>query len=239
MSQSISTCNDPKIIVALDYADAASALKLVRQLNPSLCRLKVGKELFTAEGPKFVEQLAHANFGVFLDLKFHDIPNTVAKACAAASQLGIWMLNVHASGGLEMMQAANEAVKSAENKPLLIAVTVLTSMNQTSLNQIGITTDLTTHVLKLATLTQQAGLDGVVCSALEASILRKQLGNNFCLVTPGIRPANASQDDQSRIVTPADALKNGSNYLVIGRPITQASDPLKMLESIHAECVIQ
>lgn len=239
MSQSISTCNDPKIIVALDYADAASALKLVRQLNPSLCRLKVGKELFTAEGPKFVEQLAHANFGVFLDLKFHDIPNTVAKACAAASQLGIWMLNVHASGGLEMMQAANEAVKSAENKPLLIAVTVLTSMNQTSLNQIGITTDLTTHVLKLATLTQQAGLDGVVCSALEASMLRKQLGNNFCLVTPGIRPANASQDDQSRIVTPADALKNGSNYLVIGRPITQASDPLKMLESIHAECVIQ
>ena len=239
MSQSISTCNDPKIIVALDYADAASALKLVRQLNPSLCRLKVGKELFTAEGPKFVEQLAHANFGVFLDLKFHDIPNTVAKACAAASQLGIWMLNVHASGGLEMMQAANEAVKSAENKPLLIAVTVLTSMNQTSLNQIGITTDLTTHVLKLATLTQQAGLDGVVCSALEASMLRKQLGNNFCLVTPGIRPANASQDDQSRIVTPADALKNGSNYLVIGRPITQASDPLRMLESIHAECVIQ
>ena len=149
------------------------------------------------------------------------------------------MLNVHASGGLEMMQAANEAVKSTETKPLLIAVTVLTSMNQASLNQIGITTDLTTHVLKLATLTQQAGLEGVVCSALEASMLRKQLGNNFCLVTPGIRPANASQDDQSRIVTPADALKNGSNYLVIGRPITQASDPLKMLESIHAECVIQ
>jgi orotidine-5'-phosphate decarboxylase len=239
MSQSITNCNDPKIIVALDYADADAALKLVRQLNPSLCRLKVGKELFTAEGPKFVEQLVHANFGVFLDLKFHDIPNTVAKACAAASQLGIWMLNVHASGGLEMMQAANEAVKSAENKPLLIAVTVLTSMNQTSLNQIGITTDLTTHVLKLATLTQQAGLEGVVCSALEASMLRKQLGNNFCLVTPGIRPANASQDDQSRIVTPADALKNGSNYLVIGRPITKATDPLKMLESIHAECVIQ
>ena len=239
MSQSITNCNDPKIIVALDYADADAALKLVRQLNPSLCRLKVGKELFTAEGPKFVEQLAHANFGVFLDLKFHDIPNTVAKACAAASQLGIWMLNVHASGGVEMMQAANEAVKSTETKPLLIAVTVLTSMNQASLNQIGITTDLTTHVLKLATLTQQAGLEGVVCSALEASMLRKQLGNNFCLVTPGIRPANASQDDQSRIVTPADALKNGSNYLVIGRPITQASDPLKMLESIHAECVIQ
>jgi orotidine-5'-phosphate decarboxylase len=149
------------------------------------------------------------------------------------------MLNVHACGGLEMMQAAQEAINTSKNKPLLIAVTVLTSMNQASLNQVGITTDLPTHVLNLATLTQQAGLDGVVCSALEASMLRAQLGNDFCLVTPGIRPANASQDDQSRIVTPADALKNGSNYLVIGRPITQASDPLKMLESIHAECVIQ
>jgi orotidine-5'-phosphate decarboxylase len=177
--------------------------------------------------------------GVFLDLKFHDIPNTVAKACAAASHLGVWMLNVHACGGLEMMQAAQEAINTSKNKPLLIAVTVLTSMNQASLNQVGITTDLPTHVLNLATLTQQAGLDGVVCSALEASMLRAQLGNDFCLVTPGIRPANASQDDQSRIVTPADALRNGSNYLVIGRPITQATDPLKMLESIHAQCVLK
>lgn len=239
MSKSISNINDPKVIVALDYADAASALKLVRQLNPALCRLKVGKELFTAEGPKFVEQLVHSNFGVFLDLKFHDIPNTVAKACAAASHLGVWMLNVHACGGLEMMQAAQEAINTSENKPLLIAVTVLTSMNQASLNQVGITTNLATHVLNLATLTRQAGLDGVVCSALEASMLRAQLGNDFCLVTPGIRPANASQDDQSRIVTPADALRNGSNYLVIGRPITQATDPLKMLESIHAQCVLK
>ncbi len=229
--------NDPKIIVALDYADATSALKLVRQLDPTLCRLKVGKELFTAEGPKFVEQLVQANFGVFLDLKFHDIPNTVAKACTAASHLGIWMLNVHASGGLEMMQAANEAVNKTAHKPLLIAVTVLTSMNQAGLNQVGISADLASHVLKLATLTQQAGLDGVVCSALEASMLRAQLGHDFCLVTPGIRPSNASQDDQSRIVTPRDALKNGSNYLVIGRPITQAIDPLKMLAAIHAECI--
>ncbi|PKO52698.1 MAG: orotidine-5'-phosphate decarboxylase [Betaproteobacteria bacterium HGW-Betaproteobacteria-20] len=238
----ISTSNDPKIIVALDYADSASALRLVNQLDPALCRLKVGKELFTAAGPQFVESLTQSNFGVFLDLKFHDIPNTVAKACIAASNLGVWMLNVHASGGLEMMQAAREAVNSATTnstatKPLLIAVTVLTSMNQTSLNQIGIQTELATHVLNLATLTQKAGLDGVVCSALEAKMLRTHLGADFCLVTPGIRPANASQDDQSRIVTPADALRNGANYLVIGRPITQADSPLKALEAIHAECL--
>lgn len=231
-----SNTNDPKIIVALDYADAASALQLVNQLDPALCRLKVGKELFTAVGPQFIEALTRANFGVFLDLKFHDIPNTVAKACSAASNLGVWMLNVHASGGLEMMQAARQAVNNSEAKPLLIAVTVLTSMNQASLNQIGIPTDLATHVLNLAKLTQQAGLDGVVCSALEATTLRSQLGHDFCLVTPGIRPAHTNQDDQSRVVTPADALKNGASYLVIGRPITQATDPLKALEAIHAEC---
>ncbi len=229
--------NDPKIIVALDYADAASALKLVNQLDPALCRLKVGKELFTAAGPQFVTQLAHSNFGVFLDLKFHDIPNTVAKACTAASNLGVWMLNVHASGGLEMMQAARQAVNISNTKPLLIAVTVLTSMNQHGLNQIGIQTDLATHVLNLATLTQQAGLDGVVCSALEAHMLRTRMGSDFCLVTPGIRPANVNQDDQLRVVTPADALSMGASYLVIGRPITQAAEPLKALEAIHAECI--
>jgi len=227
---------DPKIIVALDYADSASALALVAQLDPALCRLKVGKELFTSAGPQFVETLARSNFGVFLDLKFHDIPNTVAKACTAASNLGVWMLNVHASGGMEMMQAAKQAVNNTPNKPLLIAVTVLTSMNQQALSQVGIQTDLATHVLNLATLTQQAGLDGVVCSALEAEILRAKLGQDFCLVTPGIRPANASKDDQSRIVTPADALKLGSSYLVIGRPITKAANPLAALEAIHQEC---
>ncbi|MDP3088931.1 MAG: orotidine-5'-phosphate decarboxylase [Methylotenera sp.] len=236
MSNSKSTYNDPKIIVALDYADAASALKLVNQLDPYMCRIKVGKELFTATGPQFIEQLAHLNFGVFLDLKFHDIPNTVAKACATASNLGVWMLNVHASGGLEMMQAAQQAVQVSDSKPLLIAVTVLTSMNQSCLNQIGIQTDLTTHVMNLATLTQQAGLSGVVCSALEAKMLRAKLGDEFCLVTPGIRPANVNQDDQSRVVTPSDALKNGSSYLVIGRPITKAENPLKALEAIHKEC---
>jgi orotidine-5'-phosphate decarboxylase len=228
--------HDPKIIVALDYADADSAFKLVSQLDPNLCRLKVGKELFTAAGPQFVEKLTRSDFGVFLDLKFHDIPNTVAKACSAASNLGVWMLNVHASGGMEMMQAAKQAVDSNSNNPLLIAVTVLTSMNQQTLNQIGIHTELATHVLNLATLTQQAGLDGVVCSAMEAKSLRTTLGNDFCLVTPGIRPANASKDDQSRIVTPKDALELGSSYLVIGRPITQAANPLAALEAIHAEC---
>jgi len=236
MQSNLNKNNDPKIIVALDYADADSALKLVNQLDPALCRLKVGKELFTAAGPQLVENLARSNFGVFLDLKFHDIPNTVAKACSAASNLGVWMLNVHASGGLEMMQAAKKAVDGSDTKPLLIAVTVLTSMNQETLNQIGIHTDLPTHVLNLAKLTQQAGLDGVVCSALEAQMLRSNLGSKFCLVTPGIRPANASKDDQSRIVTPANALALGSSYLVIGRPITKAENPLAALEAINQEC---
>jgi orotidine-5'-phosphate decarboxylase len=236
MQSNLNNNNNPKIIVALDYADAESALKLVNQLDPALCRLKVGKELFTAAGPQLVESLTRSNFGVFLDLKFHDIPNTVAKACTAAGNLGVWMLNVHASGGLEMMQAAKKAVDSNDTKPLLIAVTVLTSMNQETLNQIGIHTDLPTHVLNLAKLTQQAGLDGVVCSALEAKMLRANLGSEFCLVTPGIRPANASKDDQSRIVTPADALALGSSYLVIGRPITQSDKPLAALEAIHQAC---
>ncbi|HSG92861.1 MAG TPA: orotidine-5'-phosphate decarboxylase [Methylotenera sp.] len=236
MQSNLHMNNDPKIIVALDYADADSALKLVNQLDPALCRLKVGKELFTAAGPQFVEKLTRSNFGVFLDLKFHDIPNTVAKACSAASNLGVWMLNVHASGGLEMMQAAKQAVDSSDTKPLLIAVTVLTSMTQETLSQIGIHTDLPKHVLNLAKLTKQAGLDGVVCSALEAKMLRSNFGSEFCLVTPGIRPANASKDDQSRIVTPADALALGSSYLVIGRPITKADNPLAALEAINQEC---
>lgn len=230
--------DDPKIIVALDYADPQDALNLVNQLDPSMCRLKVGKELFTAAGPQFVEKLTHANFGVFLDLKFHDIPNTVAKACAAASNLGVWMLNVHASGGMEMMQAARQAIDSGSHQPLLIAVTVLTSMTQVTLQQIGIHTELATHVLNLAKLTQQSGLDGVVCSALEAKMLRSHLGNDFCLVTPGIRPVNASQDDQSRIVTPNEALSLGASYLVIGRPITRATDPLAALSAIHKSVIL-
>lgn len=228
--------NDPKIIVALDYNQAADALKLTQQLDPTKCRLKVGKELFTASGPSLVEALHKQNFDVFLDLKFHDIPNTVAKACKAASQLGVWMVNVHASGGIEMMQAAKQAIKESDHQSLLIAVTVLTSMNQTMLTQIGINTPLKTHVLNLANLANQAGLDGVVCSAQEAASIRAMLGDDFCLVTPGIRPTNATKDDQSRIVTPAEALKLGSHYLVIGRPITQAKDPLKALDAILGEC---
>jgi orotidine-5'-phosphate decarboxylase len=234
--QNIESKTDSKIIVALDYADATSALKLVDQLVPSLCKLKVGKELFTTAGPQLVEKLIHKNFDVFLDLKFHDIPNTVAKACEAASNLGVWMLNVHASGGSAMMQAALEGINKTSNKPYLIAVTVLTSMNQASLNEIGIDSSVENQVLKLAKLTQLAGLHGVVCSALETQILRSQLGNNFCLVTPGIRPANVNQDDQSRVVTPDQALRFGSSYLVIGRPITQAANPLSALKAIHAEC---
>lgn len=226
---------DPKIVVALDFAGAEQALPLVDRLDPTLCRLKVGKELFTAEGPRFVEQLVQKNFGVFLDLKFHDIPNTVAKACAAASRLGVWMLNVHASGGRAMMEAARDAVHKSTQPPLLVAVTVLTSMNQAALNEVGVAGELQDQVLRLALLTQQSGLDGVVCSAQEAPLLRARVARDFCLVTPGIRPASAARDDQSRVVTPADALRQGANYLVIGRPITQAPDPLLALQAIHQE----
>ncbi len=227
--------SNPRIVVALDYADAASALQLVERLDPALCRLKVGKELFTAAGPQLVEKLIAKDFGVFLDLKFHDIPTTVQKACEAASRLGVWMLNVHASGGTAMMQAAREGVAKSGRQPLLIAVTVLTSMNQAALKEIGVENELQNQVLRLASLTKQAGLDGVVCSAQEAQLLKKQLGADFCLVTPGIRPKTASLDDQSRVVTPAQAIAWGADYLVIGRPITQAADPLQTLQAIHQE----
>jgi orotidine-5'-phosphate decarboxylase len=225
---------DSKIIVALDYADAESAKALVNRLDPALCKLKVGKELFTTAGPAFVESLVKQGYDVFLDLKFHDIPNTVAKACQAAANLGVWMLNVHASGGLPMMQAAQEGLDKAygAKAPLLIAVTVLTSMDESTLHTLGIQRSLSDHVLALAKLTQQAGLHGVVCSAQESAMLKQSLGSDFCLVTPGIRPADASQDDQTRIVTPKDALSLGSHYLVIGRPITQAADPVVALNTI-------
>lgn len=226
---------DPKIVVALDFAGAKPALDFVDRIDPALCRVKVGKELFTAEGPRFVEQLVKRDFGVFLDLKFHDIPNTVAKACESASRLGVWMVNVHASGGRAMMEAARNAVEKSAHRPILIAVTVLTSMDQAALNEIGVPGELRDQVLRLATLTEQSGLDGVVCSAQEASLLRQCVRKDFCLVTPGIRPASASKDDQSRVVTPADALRQGSSYLVIGRPVTQAPDPLAALAAIHEE----
>ena len=228
-----------KVIVALDYADATSALKLVNQLNPTLCKLKVGKELFTAAGPQLIEQLVAKNYDVFLDLKFHDIPTTVAKACQAAAKLGVWMLNVHASGGSAMMHAAAEAVdigsQGNRNKPSLIAVTVLTSMNQANLTEIGIGENVQEQVLKLAKLSQQSGLDGVVCSAQEAQLLRQHLPTEFLLVTPGIRPATASLDDQNRVLTPAQAIKMGANYLVVGRPVTQAVNPIAALIAINDE----
>jgi orotidine-5'-phosphate decarboxylase len=224
---------DPKVVVALDYSNEAEAMQLVNQLDPQLCRLKVGKELFTAEGPRFVEKLINKDHSVFLDLKFHDIPTTVGKACEAASKLGVWMLNVHASGGIDMMKEAQNGVARSGHFPLLIAVTVLTSMNQAMLNQVGVAGELTNQVLNLAQLTKQAGLDGVVCSAAEAELLRKAHGADFCLVTPGIRPIDASINDQSRAVSPELAVKLGSNYLVVGRPITKAENPLKALEEIN------
>lgn len=227
--------SDPKIIVAMDYSDAASALALVARLDPALCRLKVGKELFTVAGPNLVEQLQQRGFEVFLDLKFHDIPNTTAQACKAAATLGVWMVNVHASGGRRMMEAAREALANFAKPPKLIAVTVLTSMAQADLVEIGIMATPAEQVARLAALTQASGLDGVVCSAQEAALLRKQAGEKFCLVTPGIRPADAAADDQSRIMTPRAALENGSSYLVIGRPITQAADPLQALHKIVNE----
>ncbi len=237
-SQEQNSSLDPKIIVALDFAEEKAALNLVATLDPKLCKLKVGKELFTAAGPQLVGKLVEKGFGVFLDLKFHDIPSTVQKACKAASNLGIWMLNVHASGGLSMMQAAREGVADSTYNPLLIAVTVLTSMNQATLLQIGVHSNLEDQVLKLAKLTQQAALDGVVCSAHEISVIRKTIAQQFCLVTPGIRQKNSdnvASDDQTRVMTPAEAMHLGADYLVIGRPITQANDPLSALYSLQAE----
>ena len=226
---------DPKIIVALDYPEAAPALNLVARLEPSLCRLKVGKELFTAAGPQLLEQMMRRGFDVFLDLKFHDIPNTTAQACKVAATLGVWMLNVHALGGRKMMEAAREAVAQAARPPKLIAVTVLTSMAQEDLSELGIAGTPAEMVLRLATLARDSGLNGVVCSAQEAALLRKHCGSAFCLVTPGIRPADAAADDQSRIMTPRAALESGASYLVIGRPITRAADPLRALQDISKQ----
>ncbi len=227
--------NDPKIIIALDFPQAAQAMELADRLDPTQCRLKVGKEMFTASGPILVEQLMRRGFDIFLDLKFHDIPNTTAQACKAAASLGVWMVNVHALGGRKMMEAAREAVANSTKQPKLIAVTMLTSMAQEDLADLGIAATPAEMVLRLATLARDSGLDGVVCSAQEATLLRERCGNEFCLVTPGIRPAQASLDDQSRVMTPQAALQAGSSYLVIGRPITKAADPLAALLAINQE----
>ncbi|MCU0841769.1 MAG: orotidine-5'-phosphate decarboxylase [Thiobacillaceae bacterium] len=227
--------SDSPIIVALDYPDGAPALALAGRLDPALCKLKVGKELFVSAGPRLVEDLAGRGFRVFLDLKFHDIPNTVAQACKAASRLGVWMMNVHASGGLAMLRAAREALGEAPDRPRLIAVTVLTSLGEADLRQVGVDAAPEQQVSRLAALAGEAGLDGVVCSAREAEALRRERGRDFLLVTPGIRPADSGSDDQQRIMTPAQALRAGADYLVVGRPITRAADPVAALKKIHAE----
>lgn len=224
----------PRIVVALDYDSAEPALALAASLDPTQCRLKVGKELFTRCGPSIVESLQTLGFGVFLDLKFHDIPNTCAKAVKAAADLGVWMVNVHASGGQAMMAAAREALESSTHKPLLIGVTVLTSMGGRDLTEIGITREPEQQVLSLARLVKSSGLDGVVCSAMEASALKAALGSDFITVTPGIRPVGSAGNDQQRIMTPEQAVKLGADYLVIGRPITQAADPLQACQNILA-----
>ena len=221
------------VIVALDYDNQDSALTLADRLDPTLCRLKVGKELFTATGPSVVKKLTDRGFDIFLDLKFHDIPNTVAKAIGTAADLGVWMTNVHASGGSRMMSAARQALDDKGSDMLLIGVTVLTSMDVSDLKEVGVQGNASAQVLRLAELAKNSGLDGVVCSAQEAKLLKESLGQGFKLVTPGIRLADSVADDQRRIVTPADALALGSDYLVIGRPITQSADPLATLLEIN------
>lgn len=227
--------SDSPIIVALDFPSTDKALSLVQRLHPERCRLKVGKELFTRGGPALVDTLVGKGYDVFLDLKFHDIPNTVAAACSAAAELGVWMVNVHAQGGRRMMEAAREALQKSSHQPLLIAVTILTSMGQEDIQEVGLSGTPADNVKRLATLAQDAGLDGVVCSPQEVAMLRETVNCDFKLVTPGIRPSWSAKGDQTRITTPSDAIALGSNYLVIGRPITGAEEPLEALSRIEEE----
>jgi len=222
-----------KLIVALDFPNSQQAFAFVGSLSPDSCKLKVGFELFVAAGPDFVRKLTDLGYDVFLDLKFHDIPNTVAAACKSAANLGVWMINVHASGGKKMLMAAVDSLKEKDDAPLLIAVSVLTSMDNKGLSEVGLDVEAEEQVLNLSLLSEECGLDGVVCSAQEASMLRRRMDDEFVLVTPGIRPKGSEQGDQSRIMTPEAAIVAGANYLVIGRPITQASDPLSVIEKIN------
>ena len=224
------------VIVALDFANEADTLAFVRRLSPELCQLKIGKELFTATGRALAEKLIHQGFKLFLDLKYHDIPNTVASACKVAAEMGVWLVDMHAAGGRRMMEAAAEAVANYAHRPQLIGVTVLTSMTAEDLREIGFIQQPETLVLQWVKLAQASGLDGVVCSAQEARLLRQHLGNEFLLVTPGIRLDTVNnRDDQRRIMTPLDALNAGASYLVMGRPITQADDPAAVLRGINAD----
>ena len=225
-----------KIIVALDFNSSSQAVEFVDTLDPKLCRLKIGKELFTAAGPNLVETMIKKEFDVFLDLKFHDIPNTVANAVRVAADLGVWMLNVHISGGSAMMKSAKDAILSyGDCRPILMGVTVLTSISNADLSEIGIDNDLREQVVKLAKLAYQSGLDGVVCSAEEANLLRNSMPADFILVTPGIRREQDAAGDQKRVITPSQAIRNGSDYLVVGRPITQASSPSAALAAFNSE----
>jgi len=227
-----------RVIVALDYADAQSATALLDRLQPAACKLKIGKELFTAAGPAFVAAIAQRGFDIFLDLKFHDIPNTVAQACKAASQLGVWMINVHALGGRAMMNAAREAIEGAPRRPNLVAVTVLTSMAEPDLREIGIDASPLVEAMRLAELAAACGLDGVVCSAHEAAAIRDRLGSGFLRITPGIRLPEDGAGDQKRVMTPRLAIESGASYLVIGRSVTRASDPLAVLARIDREIAV-
>jgi len=229
------TENHKRIIVALDFAREEDALSMIKHLDPDTCRVKIGKELFTRCGPVLVEKIVRAGFDVFLDLKFHDIPHTVARACVAAAELGVWMINVHALGGRAMMQGAREALETVSHRPLLIGVTILTSMDDQDVQEMGLSGKAADNTVRLADLVYRSGLDGVVCSPQEVGVLRRSIGTDFVLVTPGIRPQNSQQDDQKRIMTPAEAIRAGADYLVIGRPITAAADPGDALQALQTE----
>ena len=227
--------HEPRVIVALDYKNEEDALRFVELVNPSLCKLKVGKELFTHTGPNFVSNLIKRGFDVFLDLKFYDIPSTVSKAVAAADDMGVWMTDIHASGGSKMMEEARNTLDKNNSEMLIIAVTVLTSLSRSDLSEVGISFSPEQQVSKLASLAKKSGMDGVVASALEAAELRNSYGDDFILVTPGIRHNLVTINDQKRVMTPSQAIFSGSNYLVIGRPITQASNPVSALKLVNDE----
>ncbi|MEN8130342.1 MAG: orotidine-5'-phosphate decarboxylase [Pseudomonadota bacterium] len=225
--------SNARIIVALDFPHERQAMALVERLDPTLCRLKVGKEMFTRLGPAFIDRLTRKDFDIFLDLKFHDIPNTVAAACDAAADLGVWMMNLHASGGRRMMEAARERLEQRAGRPLLVAVTILTSLSTEDIAEVGFRGEPAENVLRLAELAKRSGMDGVVCSPKEAARIRGRIGEAFLLVTPGVRPKDAAADDQRRVMTPEDAISAGASYLVIGRPITGAAEPIEVLKRIN------
>tara|TARA_E500000081_G_scaffold128390_1_gene136729 strand:+ start:1320 stop:2003 length:684 start_codon:yes stop_codon:yes gene_type:complete len=222
-----------RIIIPLDL-DYSQAINIAKTLDPNICRLKVGSQLFTSSGPKVINELHSLGFDIFLDLKFHDIPNTVHESVKSAADLGVWMVNVHASGGSKMLEASNKALLGYENPPLLIGVTVLTSLSEEEIKEIGLK-GIKGQVLQLAGLVKDNGLDGVVCAASDTTAIKSKFGEEFLTVSPGIRPANSNTNDQSRVATPSEAIKNGSDYLVIGRPVTGSKNPKDALEKIYKE----